>query len=170
VLGRSFQVVRIAGIGIEIHPSWFIILVLLAWSLSDGVFPEFFDDWSTAAYWAVGIAAALLFFVTVLVHELAHALVAVRRGLEVPRITLFIFGGVSHLNSQPRSAGEEFSIAAAGPATSLGIAVLSGAVALAAYSRQEHLQAIFGYLALVNLLRPASERRLYVKAWSALKH
>jgi Zn-dependent protease/predicted transcriptional regulator len=151
MFGRSFKVARIGGIDIEIHPSWLIILALIAYTLSDGWFPDQYDHWSTAAYWIVGISASVLFFVTVLVHELAHAAVAIRRGLPVPKITLFIFGGVSTVAEQPRTAGEEFAIAAAGPATSLLIAIVTGLLgfALGSYEKAEGLLL---YLAIVNLL------------------
>ncbi|MCC6387076.1 MAG: site-2 protease family protein [Dehalococcoidia bacterium] len=148
----SFRVARIRGISIEIHPSWLFILGVLAFSLSDGVFPDEYPGWSTAMYWAVGIVSAVLLFVAVLVHELAHAVVAQRRGLEVPKITLFIFGGVSHIARQPRSAGEEFAIAVAGPLTSLVIAALAGGAHLAFHDRNEQAGAIGAYLATVNLL------------------
>lgn len=148
----SFRVARIRGISIEIHPSWLFILGVLAFSLSDGVFPDEYPGWSTAMYWAVGIVSAVLLFVAVLVHELAHAVVAQRRGLEVPKITLFIFGGVSHIARQPRSAGEEFAIAVAGPLTSLVIAALAGGAYLAFHDRNEQAGAIGAYLATVNLL------------------
>ncbi len=149
-MGRSFRVARIAGISIEIHPSWLLILAFLAWSLSDGLYPDRYEGWSTFAYWATGITSSLLLFLTVLIHELAHALVAKRRGLEVPRITLFIFGGMSHLQRQPSSAGEEFQIAAAGPATSLVIAAVTGGLGFALGGLSEKLEAILFYLALVN--------------------
>ena len=151
MLGGSFRVARIFGIDIEIHPSWLLILAFVSYSLSEGVFPDQYEGWSTAEYWVVGITAAVLLFVTVLIHELAHALVAKRRGLEVPRITLFIFGGVSHLARQPASAGEEFQIAAAGPATSLVIALISGGLALFFREVDDRGEAIFVYLSLVNL-------------------
>jgi Zn-dependent protease/CBS domain-containing protein len=151
MFGRSFQVARIRGIAVEIHPSWLLILAFLAWTLSDQYFPDMYDSWSTAMYWVVGTISALALFVTVLIHELAHATVAQRRGLPVPRITLFIFGGVSHMSRQPRSAGEEFAIAAAGPATSLVIAFVSSIVAFAAHDRNEQLEGMFVYLAFVNL-------------------
>lgn len=149
-LRTSIEVARIRGIALEIHVSWLLILIVLAWSLSDVVFPATYDDWSTAAYWIVGSTAALLFFVTVLLHELAHALVAIRRGLPVPKITLFIFGGVSHLGRQPASAREEFVIAIAGPLTSFAAAAVCLAVALA-LRQWEQASAMFGYLATVNV-------------------
>jgi len=152
MLGRSFRVARIFGVDIEIHPSWLLILAFVAFTLSDAVFPEEYDDWSTAAYWAVGTSAAVLLFVTVLVHELAHAVVAKRRGLPVPRITLFIFGGVSHLERQPRSAREEFAIAVAGPATSVVIAVIMLVLFATVGGLSPKAEGMFFYLGSVNLL------------------
>jgi len=150
MFGRSFRIARIAGVVVEVHPSWLLVLAFLSWSLSDQFFPETYEGWSTVTYWAVGTSAAVLLFVTVLVHEFAHALVAIRRGLPVPKITLFIFGGVSHLSRQPRSAGEEFAIAAAGPATSFVIAALTGAAGFALGGSNEQAEAILYYLAGVN--------------------
>jgi Zn-dependent protease/predicted transcriptional regulator len=145
-------VARIGGIDIEVHPSWLLILGFLAWSLSDGVFPDQYSGWSTATYWIVGTAAAFLLFVTVLIHEMAHAFVAIRRGLPVPKITLFIFGGVSHLSRQPKTAGEEFAIAFAGPLTSVIIAIVTFAAWFGLRHVNEQLGAIAIYLATVNLL------------------
>ncbi|MCB9487062.1 MAG: site-2 protease family protein, partial [Thermoflexaceae bacterium] len=150
--GGSFRIARIAGIDIQIHGSWLLIVALVSWMLADGVFPDRYDGWSGVAYWTVGVAAAVLLFVTVLVHELAHALLAKRRGLPVPRITLFIFGGVSELGGQPETARAEFAIAAVGPAASLAVAAISGTVALTLGSGNEKVEAVFAYLATVNVL------------------
>ncbi|GIW14719.1 MAG: peptidase M50 [Tepidiforma sp.] len=152
MFGGSFRVARLFGIDIEVHPSWFLIIAFLSYSLSEGLFPARYKGWGTGTYWAVGVTAAFLLFFTVLLHELAHALVAKRRGLPVPRITLFIFGGVSHLARQPSSAGEEFQIAAAGPATSFVIAAVTGLAGLLLGSLNEQLEAILYYLAGVNAL------------------
>jgi Zn-dependent protease/predicted transcriptional regulator len=152
MFGGSFTIARIRGIAIEIHPSWIPVVALLAWSLAEGFFPETYERWSTAAYWAVGVVSAILLFATVLVHELAHALVAVRRGLEVPKITLFFFGGVSHLGGQPRTAGEEFAIAVAGPVTSLVIAAAGALLGFLLGGLSEKVGAVFWYLAVVNVL------------------
>lgn len=152
MFGKSFRVARLIGIDIEINPSWLFILAFVAYSLSEGVFPAWHEGWSTAAYWVVGTSAAVLLFVTVLIHELAHAIVAKRRGLDVPRITLFLFGGVSHLSRQPSSAGEEFQIAAAGPATSL---LIAGVTALAGWLLNDvskYVSALLLYLAGVNTI------------------
>lgn len=150
-MGGTFRVARIFGIDIEIHPSWLLILAFVAWSLSDSLFPSRYESWSTAAYWVVGVSSAVLLFVTVLIHEMAHALVARWRGLPVPRITLFIFGGMSHMSRQPATAGEEFQIAAAGPATSIVIAAITGAIGFLVHGTSEKAEAILFYLAFVNL-------------------
>ena len=152
MFARGFRIASIGGIAIEVHPSWFLILGGMVWMLASAFFPQAYAGWSTATYWLTGVGAALLLFFTVLLHELAHAVVAIRRGLEVPRITLFVFGGVSHLSRQPRTAGEEFAIAAAGPAASLAIALAIGAAWLALRGANEQLGAICSYLAAVNLL------------------
>ncbi len=152
MFARGLRIASIGGIAIEVHPSWFLIVGVVSWLLAAGLFPDAYAGWSTVTYWFVGVGAALLLFVTVLLHELAHAVVAIRRGLPVPRITLFIFGGVSHLSRQPRSAGEEFAIAAAGPAASLVLALLIGGAWFAVRGANEQIDAVFSYLASVNLL------------------
>ena len=86
----SFRIGNIAGIDIDINVSWIIILVLLTVSLATGWFPQLYPGWSTPTYWVVGLISSLLLFVSVLLHELAHSLVARRRGLPVKSITLFI--------------------------------------------------------------------------------
>ncbi len=152
MLGGSFRIATIRGIAIEIHPSWLIIVALLSYTLAEGVFPNRYETWSRGTYWAIGLISAVLLFVTVLIHELAHAITAQRRGIPVPKITLFVFGGVSSLGSQPKTAGEEFAIAAAGPASSLVIAAVSLVAWFIFRGTQEQAGAIFGYLAVVNTL------------------
>lgn len=150
-MSGTFQVARIAGISIRVHLSWLLILALVSWTLSSGVFPSRYENWSEAAYWIVGVVAAVLLFVTVLIHELAHAVVARRKGIEVPSITLFIFGGVSNLGRQPKTAGEEAAIAIAGPLASFAIAGVALGVALIG-GASEKVEGIFTYLATVNLI------------------
>src|SRR5260370_2969128 len=93
----SFRIGRIAGIDIFIHVSWIIILVLLTWSLATGWFSVLYPGWSTATYWLFSLISALLLFLSVLLHELAHSLVAPIPGLSVKRITLFIFSPVPYI-------------------------------------------------------------------------
>jgi Zn-dependent protease/CBS domain-containing protein len=120
------KVGRISGIQIDVHPSWLVVFVLVTLTLGLGVFPAWHPDWPATLTWSVAIAAALLFFASILVHELAHSLVARARGVPVRRITLFMFGGVSNIEREPRSAADEFMITIVGPFTSflLGFAFL----------------------------------------------
>src|SRR5690349_21420749 len=148
----SFRIGKIAGIDIDINVSWIIILVLLTVSLATGWFPQLYPGWSSATYWVVGLISALLLFVSVLLHELAHSLVARARGLPVKSITLFIFGGVSNLEQEPQSPGVEFQMAVVGPLASLiigGLALLVGAF----IGRAAPLAvAVIAYLGITNLL------------------
>src|SRR5579859_1556888 len=97
----SFRLGSIAGIDIRIHYTWLFAFFLIAWSLALGYFPSSNQDLGAGTYWILGIVAALLLFASVLVHELGHSLVANARGLRVDSITLFIFGGVSNITSEP---------------------------------------------------------------------
>lgn len=150
MLGRGIPIAKLFGIRVEVDLSWLLIFALVSWTLADRVFPEEYPDWSEGTAWGVGVVAALLLFGTVLLHELAHALVAKARGLEVPKITLFIFGGVSHLGRQPASAREEFFIAAAGPAASIVVAAAAIGIAIASSGRNEYVEAVASYLGFVN--------------------
>jgi Zn-dependent protease len=113
----TFRISKIAGIDIDIHVSWIIIVVLLTVSLATGWFPQLYPGWSTPTYWLIAFLSSLLLFVSVLLHELAHSLVARRRGLPVRSITLFIFGGVSNIEQEPKTPGIEFQMAFVGPFT-----------------------------------------------------
>src|SRR5579862_9227199 len=120
----SLPIGKIAGITIEVHFSWLIIFVLLTFSLATGWLPAAAPGMPVGLYWGVAALTSLLFFASVLAHELAHSLVARARGLPVSRITLFIFGGVSNLEREPSSAGVEFQMAFVGPLTSLIIGAI----------------------------------------------
>ena len=152
MFGRPIRIGSIAGIGISIHQSWFLIVAILTGLLALSVFPGFYETWTEWTCWIVSAAASVLLFVTVLIHSLAHALVAFRNGLAVPNITLIGFGGISHLSKPPRTAREEFEIAAAGPGISL---LLGGLLVLGwFFSRDgnEQVTAILAYLSIANLL------------------
>jgi len=113
---------RILGIPIGLHTSWFLIFGLVTWSLAAGYFPGEYPALSVAAYWALGAVTSLLFFGSVLIHELGHSVVALRNRIPVRGITLFIFGGVAQIGREPPDAGTEFRVAIAGPLSSLGLA------------------------------------------------
>lgn len=115
----GFKVGRIFGINIHIDWSWIFIFLLVTWNLASAVFPSLHPDWDVTTNIFLGIAAALLFFLSILLHELAHSLVAKARGLPVRRITLFFFGGVSNIEREPPSPKTEFLMAVVGPLTSI---------------------------------------------------
>src|SRR6266446_5542455 len=148
----SFRIGKIAGIDIDINVSWIIILVLLTVSLATGWFPQLYPGWSSATYWVVGLISALLLFVSVLLHELAHSLVARRRALPVKSITLFIFGGVSNIEQEPKSPGVEFQMAVVGPLTSLLIGAVCFLLQLPLRGTNSPLEGILFYLAVTNVL------------------
>ena len=138
---------RLRGIAIRVHWSWVFIFTLVAWSLATGIFPDLVPGWSPQARWAAALAAALVFFLSVLLHELSHAFVAQRYGMSVPSITLFIFGGVSNIDGEMQSAGQEFRVAIAGPAMSLLLGLVFTAVGFAVPG--DGAQVLF-YLGFVN--------------------
>jgi Zn-dependent protease/CBS domain-containing protein len=148
-MGSGWKVGRLAGIDISIHPSWLVIAFLITYSLAGSQFPRQFRGWTEGQYWIVAGATAALFFGSVLAHELSHAILARRFGLKVEGITLFIFGGVTSIDTDSRTPREEALIAAAGPATSLLIgAVLVG---VDVFVDQPQLGALIGWLGFVNI-------------------
>ncbi len=148
----SFRVGRITGIDIYINYSWFIIIIFLTFSLAVGWFPATIPGYSTVAYVILGLFASLLLFVSVLLHELAHSLVARARGLPVKSILLFIFGGVSNIEQEPKSAGVEFQMAFVGPLVSLAIGGLSLLITYLLGGTHSPWGSMFAYLAGANLL------------------
>jgi len=148
----SFRIGTLAGIDIYINYSWLIILVFLVWSLATGWFAVLYPGWSPALYWITSIIAALLLFVSVLLHELAHSVVARARGLAVKNITLFIFGGVSNIEQEPSSPGIEFQVAVVGPLVSILLGLLAFLLLLPLRGTTSPITAILGYLAYSNVL------------------
>jgi Zn-dependent protease len=122
-LSSGFQIARIRGIAIIVHWSWALIFTLLTWSMATS-FIDQFEGWTEAQAWIAGSVVALAFFLSVLLHEFSHAVVAQHYGLPVPSITLFIFGGVSNIAGEMKSARQEFMVAAAGPGMSFLLAVV----------------------------------------------
>ena len=145
------QIFRVRGIPVRIDFGWLLVFGLISWSLASGYFPHVLPSQSLAAYWAQGLIAAALLFGSVLLHELAHALVAIRHGVPVGGITLHVFGGVSQLDSEPDTPRAEMLIAIVGPLTSFAIAGLShGMGRLVSGPAWAH--ALGGYVAAVNLV------------------
>jgi len=146
----ALRLLTIAGIPLHVHPSWLLIYALLTWTLAVGYFPRAVPDLSTSAYWVNGLVAALLLFVSVLLHELSHSLVAHRHGLTVRGITLHVFGGVSNLAHEPDTPRAELLIAGVGPLCSFALAAALWALAAWEALGAGSLRALVTYLALTN--------------------
>jgi Zn-dependent protease/CBS domain-containing protein len=124
LLRRGVSLFHLAGIDVRLDYTWFLIFALILVSLSAGYFPRSLPGQSLVGYWVAGTLASLLLFVSILLHEFSHALVARRSGIRVPAITLFLFGGVSHLEDEARTPATELRVAAVGPVTSFALAGL----------------------------------------------
>ncbi len=153
MITRNWQIARILGIPIKVHGSWFLVFAFLTWSLASGYFPEALPGLSELRYWGMGGVAALLLFVSVLLHELGHSYVALKYRVPIGQITLFFFGGMAQMRREPPSPRAEFMIAIAGPIVSLVLAgVLFWAVSLS-NSAQDlgGLVVLGGMLGSINL-------------------
>jgi Zn-dependent protease/CBS domain-containing protein len=114
---------RVLGIQVNLDFSWFLIFVLITWTMAVGYYPAEFKTWPVSLYWIIGAATAIMLFVSVLLHELGHSIVALHHKIQVKGITLFIFGGVSELGAEPASAWAQFWISIAGPGVSFALAI-----------------------------------------------
>ena len=154
MFSNAIQLFSINGFKIRLDPSWFIIAALVIWSLSQQYFPSILSGASQTTYFVMSLVAMLCFFASLLLHELAHSIVARWFGVEIKNITLFIFGGVAELESEPQSATAEFSIALAGPAMSFSLSfgfwVLAQVSSIAYPAEAPTL--VLSYLALLNLI------------------
>ncbi len=149
-MASSFKIGRVFGVDIGVHWSWIFIFLVVTYSFATGVFDQFYPQWSETQKWIGGGLVAGVFFLSVLAHELSHAVVSNRSGLPVRNITLFIFGGVSNLTREPDSAALEFRIAIVGPLTSAALAIIFAAVWFALRSTSDGVAGISGNLALIN--------------------
>lgn len=126
----GLQITKIFGIPIELHASWFVIFALMTWSLATNLLPQEYPALSVPLLWGLGLVTSLLFFGSVLAHELGHAILALRNSVPVRKITLLIFGGVAQIEKEPPTPGIEFRIAIAGPVTSMLLAGFFGVLYL----------------------------------------
>ncbi len=151
MFGNGFSLGKWLGIEVTVDRSWFIIALLLAWSFYT-LFEVTFTEIARAAAILLGLGTAILFFVSVVLHELSHSLMARRLGIPVEGITLFIFGGVTKTSQESRSAREEFAIAVVGPITSIGLAgVFWSLVNLTGDVLPATVRYGFGHLGWINL-------------------
>ena len=148
---HTIPIGRILGIPIDLDYSWFLIAGLLTWLLAANYYPAAFKGGTSVEYWLMGAVTAVLFFVSIVVHELAHSLVALRYKIPVHRITLFIFGGVSQIAAEPPSAAVEFLIAIVGPLTSFALAAVFFLLEPLLVNFAPAL-AVAKYLALINAM------------------
>jgi Zn-dependent protease/CBS domain-containing protein len=147
----SFELGRFAGIRIGVNWSWLVVFALIVWSLDTVIFPSTKPGLSDGTYLAMSLVAALLFFSSLLAHELGHAVQARREGMEIEGITLWLFGGVARFRGMFPSAGAELRIALAGPAVSVVIGVLF--VLTAVFARlPDEPEAVAAWLGYINLL------------------
>jgi Zn-dependent protease len=147
----SFEIGRIAGIRIGVNWSWLVVFALIAWSLATAVFPARTPGLSDGTYLAMSLAAAVVFFASLLAHELGHAVQARREGMEIDGITLWLFGGVARFKGMFPSAGAEFRIAIAGPLVSLALGIAFVLVAALGDLRPE-VDGVVAWLGYINLL------------------
>jgi Zn-dependent protease/predicted transcriptional regulator len=150
----SVQIGRVKGIPIRLHFTLLIVFSLVTWSLAANFMPQFFPGLSSAEYWTMGLAGAILLFISVLLHELSHSVLAMRFGIKVRQIMLFIFGGVSDIEEEPKNPQKEFQIAIAGPATSFVLAAIFAGfwAASAAVQSVPVFEGIMLYSAIINAL------------------
>jgi Zn-dependent protease/CBS domain-containing protein len=149
-VGSSFTLGRIAGIPFGVNWSWLVVFALIVWTWATGVFPSTNPGHSDGVYVTLAIVGAVLFFVSIVLHEYGHAIQAKREGMEIEGITLWLFGGVAKFKGMFPSAGAEFRIAIAGPLVSLALGLLF--VLLAGFAGlPETVDAVAAWLGYVNL-------------------
>ena len=125
MLGRPLSLFKVFGFEIKVDISWLFLAALIAWSLASGLFPEYYKDLPHAAYWWMGAAGTVGLFLSIIVHELVHSLVARYYGIPMKGITLFIFGGVAQMEDEPPNPKAEFMMAVVGPLSSFLIGIFS---------------------------------------------
>lgn len=152
MFGRRVTLFRIFGFAVRLDASWIVIAVLVTWSLATGIFPSIYRGLSPASYWWMGVVGAVGFFGCIVVHELCHSLVANHYMLPMKGITLFIFGGVAEMGSEPPSAKVEFLMAIAGPIASLILGLLCEAIRRLGSSWPVEVVGILGYLGWINIV------------------
>jgi Zn-dependent protease len=155
MIGRaSLRLGRVGPIEVNVNVTWLAVFALLIYWLRVGYIAETAPHLAGVTAWLVSVMGAVVLFVSVLAHELSHSLVALRNGLSIRKITLFIFGGVAHMDSEPRSPGVEFRMAIAGPVASLVIAGLCALVrfAVLGHAGKSMVAVVFEYAFYANLV------------------
>jgi Zn-dependent protease len=156
VLKSGIPIGKLFGISLRLHYSWFFIFALITWALAANYFPSTQPTWSLSMKIGAGLITSFLFFGSVLFHELMHSLVALREGIQIQSITLFILGGVSQMTGEPKTARDEFRMAIAGPVSSLVLGGIFLGIYFALRSNTavaaQFVAAISFYLGFINIL------------------
>lgn len=154
-MDSTIRLGRIRGIEIGINYTWLVVFALVTASLALAFFPQIVPGLGILEYWLLGAAASVLLFGSVLVHELSHSIVAQQLGIQVKSITLFIFGGVSNIQGEPKRPRDEALMAAAGPGASIGIGLVLFGLWFLLGDGNAPLASLLGYLWLINFLLAA---------------
>jgi Zn-dependent protease/predicted transcriptional regulator len=149
--GGGISIGKMFGIPVKLHYSWFLVFALVAWSLAAEYFPATYPGWDLTTSIVASVITSLLFFGSVLAHELMHSVVARSEGIPIQGITLFIFGGVSQMTEEPRKPEDEFRMAIAGPLTSLALGVIFLAIWFFLKSLPQVVIAIAFWLGWINV-------------------
>lgn len=139
----SLRIGKLLGVPVKLHFTLILGVLLIAWTLTVGYLPQEYPGLSSTTYWLIGVISAVTLFASVLLHELAHSYIAKKNGLPVRRIILFIFGGVSEIEEEPKEASLEFKVALVGPLTSFATALILWFL--------QHPASVFGVLAVAPL-------------------
>jgi len=154
MFGKRITLFKLFGFEVRLDLSWFILAILITWSLAKSFFPLYFKDLPESTYWWMGVAGTLGLFISIVLHELSHSLVARRYGIPMKGITLFIFGGVAEMDDEPPSPKAEFFMAIVGPLASIVIALVSYTIYLLGkqYGWSAPVNGIFLYLGIINMV------------------
>jgi len=152
--GKTLTLIKILGFKIKVNISWVFIALLLSWALAQGYFPTVYEGLTKITYWWMGVIAMLGLFVSIVLHELAHSVVARAFGMEIKSITLWLLGGVAEMADEPPHPRAEFLMAIAGPIMSVVLAFLFFTVGtfFGAGGDITPIGAIFQYLGMLNLI------------------
>lgn len=155
--GATFTLVEVFGIKIKVNVSWAFIALLLAWALAQGYFPSVHEGLPQSTYWAMGALAVFGLFLSLLLHELSHSVVAQAFGMEIKGITLWLLGGVAEMSDEPPSPRAEFLMAIAGPLMSIFLALVfyAAAAVVATEGEVDPFGTVLGYLSMLNMILAA---------------
>ena len=156
MFGRRVTLFKLFGFEIRLDASWLIIAALVTWTLAGGVFPFYYPGLTRATYFWMGVAGAILLFGSIVIHELCHSLVAMRFGIPMRGITLFVFGGVAEMDEEPSDPKAEFLMAIAGPAASVILGFMFyGIVKAVRGMAPVELVGVMAYLSRINWILAA---------------